>query len=507
MCIGNHSGRLRIGLVGVPRREGRAGRRRAVVVGDGVVDHEHLGRILQGYAARRQAGYIVHDHVVEHQYLVPGRVVGRRNEHILAVDAAQQHAAAVARSCVVALNQVRDDRDRAGSRRLLDRRADRLRQTCDEKTTARAGTAGATAGRLLEALVEQNLIIGNQAVGTEPIVGDTPTVAQRVVPADVVVCDLVVITAGVECNTGSRREQRAVLADVVVMNRHVVVLGARVGAVVPVREVRVAQADTAAVEALVVHDMVIADLEVPGIPVDYDAGRLIGAGDGESIDTGRDGVAESPLFRRHEDPRSFLCFEQPGAGIKAARAGRQRQVVALTREQVNLRWCAVGQGIHLLPPELQILGGASDCVDLGRRRAPALQFDRLGHDEHLEVGSGRHEDQIARLRHIEHILDLGVRGYCSDFSGIVPDMDGDGVGRRLAAIGSSDHQLAGLRVRRHRACNQAIRPRHVLKRHPADRYSAGRGPEAKVPSDELRVLAIDTDRVGIRHLNCADRRD
>ncbi len=187
------AGRLRRGPARGVAVEGRAHGGRAVVVGDGVVDDEHPGAVLQRDAAAGQPGHVVHDDVVVEVDAVPGAdaVVPPSDQDVRAVDELGADAAAVAGAGQVALDQV--GQHVARRRRLRSARSAAMGAAPPMKMPPPL-----TVHPLVEGLVEQDGVVGDGAAVAQAEVADAAAVARREVAADGVLADLVAVGPGVE---------------------------------------------------------------------------------------------------------------------------------------------------------------------------------------------------------------------------------------------------------------------------------------------------------------------
>ena len=517
--------------------EGHLRRRRAVVVGDGVVGDPHAQRILQGHATRGAARHVVDDDVVEQPDQVP-RTRGAAR-HIEAVHLLQTDTGTLTRAGVVALDQVGVDGDVAGTGRETTHR--QRRRTADEDAAA------VRIGALVEVLVEDDRVVGDLAAVGETQLPDAAAVTHGVIAADVVAGHQVIGRTVTQRYAAAGTELRAaVLRYPVVADTHVIIEGIRITAeerVGIVDQLRMADADTAAIGAVVAHHAVVGDFQEPRVAAGQDAAAVVGAGDGDAVDTGVAGVDEDMPVRcaaggrvggHHENPGPFFGAEQQRLVVGCVvTQGLPRQRIEgaidtrdhgrLARIRIDRRaGRAVGDvggagrrtaaGIHLLvkqrAPVLQRQRARLGGVDGHGWSAPALQLDLLVHDHELVIGAGRDENEVAiyRRRRIDDLLDAAASGDQLRHTVFHRHRDTD-LGGRTA--GASHHQLPGGGVGRHRHGDSVGAPGVDRQSH------AIQGDLATRPQCAETIVALDglggTGKVGvvigIRHIDGADGND
>ncbi len=127
-------------------------------------------------------------------------------------------------------------------------------------------------------------------------------------------------------------------------------------------------------------------------------------------------------------------------------------------------------------PGLQLLRRVLGRVDDDRRRADALQADRLPHHDELGVIARVDHDQVARPGRVDRVLDrvrVAGRGRHVEcrfdhHRRRTADRHRDGVDR-LLLIGGDDHQLARSDAGRHRRGDGRVAPAGHRQRRAVDR--------------------------------------
>ena len=454
------AGRLRRGLVRAAGGERRSRRACAVVVGHGVVVDDRLHRILQRDAAARRSGRVVHHLVVGDVQPVPRSRIARAPAHVQAVDELGADTAAVARTRLVALHQVGRHRHVAAARR--ERRGGRRGQ---RGLAADEDAAAGDIRELVERLVEDHGVVGDGAVVAPAQMADAAAVAHGEVAADMVARNLVAVAAGMQRNPAARAVAAAVLRDVVVMDAHIGIQRVGVAAVLQVGggikngridQVRMAEPDAAAVGAMVADELVVADLQEPGIAVDEDAAAVVRTADGEAVDACVAAVVERLRAARlghYQDARALFAIEQGGLVVGRVKAGE------LAGQQVE---AACGnQLVDLVAPCRQFVGRHLGRVDVRGRRPPALQTDFLVHDDEFVIDAGRHHDQVAGYGGINRGLDFGAGRDDPDGVGgcgpVAAYRDRD-TGNAGLAVAARDLQLPGARPDRNAGDDDAVAP-------------------------------------------------
>src|SRR5215470_6397382 len=98
------------------------------------------------------------------------------------------------------------------------------------------------------------------------------------------------------------------------------------------------------------------------------------------------------------------------------------------------------QADHAFAPVIQHAGRVSIGIDDAGCRTNTLHADGLPHDDLFVVETGGHDDQVARARNVDGVLDLLSRSQAS--WALATDSNGDGVDRFLAVTRRDDQFAA-----------------------------------------------------------------
>ena len=367
---GRDTGRCRLPV----RRHCRGGRD---VLGDRVVDNPDVGGVVDGDAAALVGRDVVHDHVV-------GDVHHAGSGH-------QEPQAAA----VIAGDVLLDDVGVDGLRARAER--DALGRLVRQDLLGRELTGDDHAGALVVRLVEADAVVVDGAVRAEPVERDATAVFSRVVAADHVLRDVVVVRA-VEEPDRAGQVRAAVAEDLVVGDEDVLVVVRLAGRV----DRRGADADTAGVGAAIGLDHVVGDHRVARVRVQEHAAAL---GDGLSgqgrrqraAALGIDGAREVEVLASLDGEAIDLGrVVRPGCGARAPDIVGRR-VTGRMREHVD--GLAIGDGLVAVPGEPCDAGvpvgrvglrpeGRCGCLE---REAPAVQVGaehRLACEARVLAGDG-----------------------------------------------------------------------------------------------------------------------
>lgn len=366
-------------------------------------------------------------------------------------------------------------------------------------------------------LVEQHPVPGDQAVVALAQVPDAAPVVHVEIAADEVVGDLVVIRAVADGNPAAGGVLAAVEQDVVMVHGDVVVLVVGVGPGGGVDQERAPDPDTSAPDAAIAGDPVVADLQVRRVAVHHDA-AVLRTGDGKAVDAGLQRLGEQIGLAEHEDAGALLVIQRPDADGLVQRRRLPGQ---------QLRGSGGNHGSRLVAPVRDLGAGVRERIDDGSL-APALQLDRLVHDDLFAVPARSDQNEIAVRGRVNGRLDrtghAAAAGLAIDERGHPPhrlaaaDCQGHAVDAPEKRVGTLDAQLAGREAWGQSHRDHGVGPqRHVCGRdfHGAQEHLALRGAETVVARNKLiRVDGVAVGRqrrsraiVGILHGGATDRVD
>ena len=455
--------------------------------------------------------------------------------HVGAVDLLEADTPTVAAIGGVAAQHVAVDRHAAGTERD---HASHRRLTDDDDAATVRGTG------LLEALVEQDLVVRDRAVLAEADVADATAIGGAVVAAHPVVVDHVAIGAAADRDAAARAAgaggglDRSVLGDGVVMDLHVAVVAQAHHVVVRVGrqrcefEVGHADAHAAVQRAGISEHAVVRDLEPVCPAVHIDAAAGVATGDAQSVYARcgaqevaiRHGLAVSAdraaralrfgqVLREHGDARALFGAEH--------RRLEQHDAAGdlLRRQRVDLRdadLVAGGdvdreQAVDHRPPGFELRGRVLGCVDDDRGRTHALQAYRLPHHHELVVDARVDQDQVARVGRVDRRLDQATgRAVDPGRRNRAADRDGHGVDAGTTVSGRHD-ELTGFGAGRHGDGDRGVAPGGHGLCDTVDGHSALRRAETVVARDKTQARrASQRERAAVgrvEHLLVTERGD